>query len=376
MPECIVKSVQTRDEKKAFLELPWKLHRQDPLWIPPLRRNQKELVGYAEHPFYRDAEIQTFLAQRSGETVGRAAAILNHAHNRRHNEQIGFFGFFESVNDAEVADKLFQAVKDWFAKRDILHVRGPMNPSMNYECGLLVEGFDKSPTFMMTYNPDYYPALVEGAGFKKEQDMYAYEGHVDMLATLDKKLEFIVHSATERFEIELRRMRTDRFQEEVELFLDIYNRSMGGTWGFVPLSGEEIRHMAKQMKHLIIPELAIVGEVKGEPIGVVFTLPDFNPRIKDIDGKLFPFGFWKLISGKRKIERIRLIATNVVPEYQRWGVGIVLLNGLVPHVMESAIQEAEFSWVLESNHLSRGSLERGGAHRTRTYRLYDWTADN
>jgi GNAT superfamily N-acetyltransferase len=146
---------------------------------------------------------------------------------------------------------------------------------------------------------------------------------------------------------------------------------MAGTWGFVPLSADEIRHLAAGLRHLIVPELALMAEVDGKQIGACFGLLDYNPRIREIDGRLFPFGFLKLVTNRRAIKKVRLIATNVVPEYQRWGVGLVLLSGLVPHVRTWGIEEAEFSWVLESNKLSRGSLERGGAQRSKTYRLYD-----
>ncbi len=156
------------------------------------------------------------------------------------------------------------------------------------------------------------------------------------------------------------------------MFLDLYNQSLGGTWGFVPLLKREIDHMSASLKHLIIPELAMVASVEGKPIGAVFALPDYNPRIKEIDGRLFPFGFLKLLSKRRPFRRFRVISANVIPEYQRWGVGLVLLRSLIPKILEAKLEEAEFSWVLESNHLSRRSLEKGGAEREKTYRIYDY----
>lgn len=374
-PAVSVRPVATWFERRAFLNLPWELYRGDPNWVPPLRMSQKELVGYAKHPFYEKNEVQTFLAWREGRPVGRIAAILNRGHNELHKEARGFWGFFESINDQEVASGLFDAVRDWFAARDIHLLRGPMNPSLNYECSLLIDGFDSQPTFMMTYNPPYYGGLVEAWGHRKSQDLFAYMGHIDMLDTLDAKLSFIVKLAIERFNVKLRSMNKAEFTREVEMFLDIYNSSLPGTWGFVPLSPAEVKHVAKGLKQLIVPELAIAAEIDGKPVGAVFALPDYNPRIKAIDGRLFPFGFIKLLWNKRKIERIRLISTNVVPEYQRWGLGLVLAAGFVPRVKEYGIKEAEFSWVLESNSLSRGTIERGGAKLTKTYRIYDWDRD-
>jgi GNAT superfamily N-acetyltransferase len=300
------------------------------------------------------------------------AAILNHAHNRRYDERLGFFGFFESIDDQDVASRLFDAARQWFAERDIHVMRGPCNPSLNYECGLLTQGFDSPPTFMMTYNPSFYERLVEGYGFQKTQDLYAFWGHVNMLETLDDKLAFIIQEATRRFDVKMRRLDRSRFDEEVRMFLDIYNKSLVGTWGFVPLSEGEVQHMSSAMKYLIVPEMTSVAEVEGRPVGAVFGLLDYNPRIKQMNGRLFPFGFMRLMWNRRGIKLIRLISTNVLPEYQKWGMGLLLLARLVPEVLQWGAEEAEFSWVLETNHLSRASLERGGAHLTKTYRIYDY----
>ena len=372
MSEVVVKPVETRREQKAFIQLPWSLYRSDPNWIPPLRRNQEELVGFRPHPFQKVADIRTWLAWRDGEVVGRIAGIINHVHNEKYHEQRGFFGFFECIDDDAVAAALFDAVRAWQAEQGIHQLRGPVNPSLNYEIGLLVEGFHSPPTFMMTYNPPYYARLIDQYGFVKSQDMYAFWGHVDMLESLDKKLEFIVHEATKRFDIKLRFLDRKRFREEVKMFLHIYNASLDGTWGFTPLSEGEIEHMSASMRHLVVPELTTVAEVNGRPFAAAFGLLDYNPRIRLIDGRLFPFGFIRLLSRRRQIKRIRLISTNVLPEYQRWGLGVVILARLVPDALKWGIEEAEFSWVLESNHLSFKSLKRGGAKLDKTYRIYDY----
>ncbi len=371
MTDITTEPVTTRRQRKDFLMLPWRLYAGDPNWIPPLLFDQRGLVGFNRHPFYRDAEVQTYLTYRDGQPVGRIAAILNHAHNRQHKEQRGFFGFFECVDDQDVAESLFDAAQQWLVRRNIRAMRGPCNPSLNYECGLLVEGFDSPPFFMMTYNKPYYGRLMEGCGFAKAQDLYAFWGHVNMIAGLDPKLLQICLQAAERFDVKVRPLDKSRFREELDMFLNVYNQSLGGTWGFVPLSAAEVRHLGNQMKHMIVPELAQVAEVNGKPIGAVFGLLDYNPRIKQINGRLFPFGFIRLLTNRRGLKRMRVISTNVVPEYQRWGIGLVLLHALVPKAEDWGMQEAEFSWVLESNTLSRGSLEKGGAKLTKTYRIYD-----
>lgn len=374
MPQLLIKPVQTRKERKQFLELPWQINRDDPNWVPPLRLNQEELVGYRHHPFYDDAEGQTFLALADGKPVGRVMAILSHAHNRVHKENRGFFGFFESIDDPDVAAGLFAAVRDWFTARGITHLRGPLNPSMNYECGLLIEGFDSPPYFMMTHNPPYYQRLIEGCGFGKGQDMFAFGGRTEMLSNLDKKLAFVVEECKRRFPIKLRGGNKKHFARDVRLFLSIFNQAMAGGWGFVPLSDAEIDHMAESLRHLIVPQLVSIAEIEGQTAGFMFGLLDYNPRIKQIDGRLFPFGFLRLLWNKKGIKRIRLVSTNVIPEYQKWGVGLVIAAHLLPIAIDWGIEEAEFSWVLESNTLSFGTLKRGGAKITKRYRIFDYPA--
>jgi GNAT superfamily N-acetyltransferase len=371
MSELTVKAVATRRERKLFLGFPWVLYRNDPYWIPPLRGNQADLVGYRRHPFYERNQAQTFLAFRGDRVCGRIAAIINQGHVERYHEQRGFFGFFECFDDQEAASALLEAARRWLAEHGLDKMRGPANPSMNYEVGTLVEGFDSSPTFMMTYNPPYYGRLFETYGLKKAQDLYAFWGNIEMLPKSQAKLGPVAEQIIQHLNLHLRPLDRSHFLQDVETFLRIYNRSLTNTWGFVPMNSGEVRETAKGLRHLIVPELSLAAEIDGEVIGAVFGLPDYNPRIRKIDGRLFPFGFIRLLSNKRQIKRIRLISTNVVPEYQLFGVGLALMYGLVPKALEWGMEEAEFSWVLESNLLSRGSLEKGGAKRVKTYRLYD-----
>ncbi len=371
MSNLVVQPVNTRAQQKQFIDFAWKHYAGDPNWVPPLLMEHKKLLGYKHHPFYADGAIQTFLASRDGKVVGRIAAIINNAHNRRAEEKRGFFGWFESTDDQVVASALFDAAAAWVKDRGMTSFRGPTNPSLNYECGLLVEGFHSPPTFMMTYNKPYYGKLVEGWGLAKVQDMYAFWGHIDMLSGLSQKLWFIANEAKERFNVKIRTLDRRNFREEVEMFLRLYNASLVGTWGFAPLSAAEVKELASGLKMLMAPELALVAEVDGQPIGACLGLLDYNPRVKAINGRLFPFGFLRLITNKHAIKKMRVISINVVPEYQRWGLGIVLLGGLIEPIKAWGMHEAEFSWVLESNTLSRGSLEKGGARLDKTYRMYD-----
>jgi GNAT superfamily N-acetyltransferase len=372
MPELVVKPVSTRRERKAFLEFPWTLYRDDPNWVPPLRSDQKEMVGYARHPFYERNRSQTFLAYRDGEVCGRIAAILNVGHIERYGDSRGFFGFFECRDDQEAANALFDVCRAWLVAQGVHKLRGPTNPSLNYMLGLLIDGFDSPPTFMMTYNPPYYVRLLENYGFRKAQDLYAFWGHISMLPKVAEKLRPFSERIIERYHARIRSLDKSRFHEDVKMFLSLYNRSLTNTWGFVPMSEAEMEHLANGLQHLIVPEMAVIVEVDDRVVGATFGLPDFNPRIRKINGRLLPFGFLRLLRKKHEIKKIRIISTNVLPEYQLQGLGVVLMHGLVPKVLESGIEEAEFSWVLESNSFSRGALAKGGAKITKTYRLYDW----
>ena len=373
MPDSVtIEPVQNSRQQKQFIQFAWDHYQGDENWVPPLRSEIKKLLNYTPHSFYKNGEIQTFLAVRDGKVVGRIAAIVDGHHNDYHKESRGMFGFFESIDDTSVSRSLFDAAQAWFAQRDITQLRGPANPSQNYEWGLLVEGFDSPPTFMMTYNKTYYDKLVTDWGFVKSQDMYAYEGKSEQLDDLDPKLLQIVNDAIKRFNIKLRRIEKKTFAVDVEHFLNIYNKALPGQWGFTPMSPDELRETASGLKHLIVPEMTSMAEVDGKPVAAVFGLLDYNPLIKKIDGRLFPFGIFRILLGRRKIKKIRLISTNVLPEYQRWGLGVALLSRMVPEVLDWGVTESEFSWVLESNKLSRGTLERGGAVRAKTYRIYDF----
>lgn len=361
-----------RQDQKRFINMQWELYAGDPNWVPPIIQTVKENAGFVPHPFYEKNKCANFIVNQDDKTVGRITAIVNHGHNERFEEKRGFFGFFESIDDQEVANLLFEEACKYLAKEHgLTDVRGPVNPSMNYEVGTLVDGFDSPPTFMMTYNPDYYDKLQKGFGFEKSQDLFAYEGHISMIANLDPKLIFVCNELNRRFNVEVRPFNPKKFEEEVNLFLDIYNKSLVATWGFVPLSEGEVAHQAKLLKHLLLPELTTFIEVDGKPIGAGLGLMDYNQIIKKMNGRLFPFGFIRLLTGKRKLDRVRLMSTNVLPEYQKWGFGLLALARMLDDVLKMGIKHGEFSWVLESNHLSRASLERGGLDRNKTYRLYD-----
>lgn len=363
----------TRAMRRDWLELPWKVNRGDPMWVPPLRDVQRRLAGFGRHPAWDGASIAAFLATRGGEPVGRIAAIENRVHNQTHGDKTGFFGFFECFDDEAAAAGLFAAAEAWLARRGLHACRGPMNPTINYELGTLIDGFDTPPYFLLTHNPPYYQRLIESAGYGKGHDLYAYRGDTSMLDRLahDKKLVTVDEMVRERFGVTVRPMRPKRFADEIETFLTIYNRALTQTWGYVPMSRAEVQHFGADLRRLLVPELARIAEVDGKPVGCVFGLLDYNPRIRAIDGRLYPLGWVRLLRNKTQIRRIRMVSTNVLPEYQSWGVGVTLVVDMLEPCLSHGITDCEFSWVLESNNLSRKTIEKGGAQRYKTWRVFE-----
>lgn len=371
MPSLDVVPVTTRRQKRQFLEFPWQLYHGDAHWIPPLRMDQKEMVGYSYHPFWLRSRIQTFLAQRDGQVVGRIAAIVNQEHIDYRREKRGFFGFFESRDDPQAAAALLEAAQHWLIEQGMESVRGPASPSVNHVIGALVEGFDSPPSFMMPYNPPYYDRLISGCGFGKAQDLYAYWADVSLLPYSQGKHWPVADQIIERLGVRIRPLSRKRFHQDIREFLAIYNQSMEGHWGFSPMSEPELDYLAKMLRYMLIPELVVGAEIDGRLAGIVLALPDYNPRIKQIDGRLLPLGFLRLLWNRRKIKRVRFMAVNVLPEFRLMGLGLVMMRAMAPAILAGGMSEAEFSWVAESNTLSRGALEKGKAQRVKTYRVYD-----
>jgi len=367
----IARPCTTSADRKAFKKIQLEIYREDPFWVPPLWQVQDELVGFRKHPFYETNECQAFVAYRDDRPVGRIVAIHNRGHNERYNDKLGFFGFFECIDDVAVCQCLIDAASDWLRKRGLTDVRGPVNPSLNYDCGMLIDGFQSSPTFMIPYNRDYYGRLLDAVGFAKIQDLFSYDADMSMLNSLDPKLLFVINEATRRFNVKCRPLDKKNFDKDVRTFLDIYNQSLQGTWGYVPMTDKEVDHQAKGLKLLLVPNLTSIAEIDGRPVGAGFGLLDFNPIIKRIGGNIFPFGWFYLLFGKKKLTRLRLISTNVLPEYQKWGLGLVTLARIMPDAIAFGVTVGEFSWVLESNDLSRNTIERAGGRRTKVLRIYD-----
>lgn len=366
--------VVTADSKQAlkeFIEFPYSLYRGDPFWVPPLRIAVKELLNRAKHPFYANAEAEFFLARCDGHMVGRVAAILDRNHNRFHGENTGFFGFYESTNAPEVAAALLGAARKWVFGRGAVLLRGPVNPSTNYECGMLVDGFNSNPMVMMTYNPCYYPALMENVGLRKAKDLNAYV-HTAEAVELEK-IGRVADRKLAKSGVTVRPINMKDFGGEVGRIWDVYNSAWKHNWGFVPMTREEFFLMGKEMKQILKPELVLVGEAGGKPIGFALALPDVNFALRRAGGRLFPTGLLKILYYQRLIKSLRVLALGVVEEHRTSGVAASFYTTLVRNARKLGYSgDCEMSWILEDNLLMTRSLEVMGARHYKTYRIYEW----
>jgi len=369
--KVVVRPTNSWWDRRRFQRFPWSIYAGDPNWVPPLLGQERQELGWGKHPFFDHAQGVTLLARRGSRVVGRIAVLVNEVHNRKYNERRGFFGFFECVNDVEVARALFDAGQDWLRQRGMTALRGPVNLSLNYTCGLLIEGFDRPPCFLMTYNPPYYAGLLEACGFAKAQDLYAYEMDSPLLATMTAKYKPAVMASLDRSDTVIRPFDPKNYRREIDTYLDIYNRSLEGTWGFTPLQPREARHIGDELRHVIVPEFAVFAEVDGQAVGAMFMLLDYNQILRKLNGILFPFGILRLLAGRRHITTARVMAMTMVPGFQNSGLSLVLLDKVVGPAAAWGIDRYEFSWVLESNSQSRGTLKRTKTKLTNTYRIYD-----
>ncbi len=370
MSDLRVIPVAGRSELDAFIGLPYELHSQDPCWAPPLRSDARLLVDATRNPFYEHATRELFLARRDGRVVGRIAAIDDRLHREVHGESAGFFGFFECVDEEETAQALLAAAGDWLKARGLALVRGPVNPSLNDEAGMLVEGFEAPAVVMMPHNPRYYPRLVEAAGFHKSKDLLAFQ---NTHTTLPERLIAATDLVLKRYGVSCRTLDLRRFDAEVALVKRLYNRAWQKNWGNVPLTDREIALLAKQLKPIVVPELVVFAEREGEPIGFAAAIPDLNVALRaNPSGRLFP-GILKVLWASRRIHRLRVLLLGVLDDWHGKGVDALLYRQIWERGWRKGFRWAEAGWILEDNQPMINGLERLGFARYKTYRIYERT---
>jgi len=311
-----------------------------------------------------------FLARQEGKIVGRIAGIIDQHYIKFHKEKVGFFGFFESIPEAEVADTLLQKIANWLKDHGMEKMAGPMNPSTNDECGLLIEGFDSPPCLMMPYNPLYYPSLLEGFGLRKKMDLYAY--FLEESSFLLDRLDRITQRLRKREpQLHIRPLHLRRLDEELKIIKDIYNQAWSRNWGFVPLTDEEINLLAKELKSLIVSDLVLFAYWEEDPIGFSVSLPDYNVVLKHLNGKIGLLGLLKFFYYSRKINKIRVMLLGVKPDFQKKGVEGLLYIETFRNGIKKGYYRAECSWILEENVLMQHGIEAMGGKRYKTYRIYE-----
>jgi len=367
-----IRKVENEQDRMQFIKLPWKLYKGDTNWVPPLIFDVRKNLNPARNPFFKHAEIDLFLAEKNGEIVGRVAAIKNDNHNNFHKDKAGFFGFFETTDDEEVSDLLLDTACEWVKNKGLDEILGPVNPSTNDECGLLVDGFDSSPVFLMTYNPKHYVNKIESFGFEKAKDLFAYYIPAEVIQNekVMAKLERMADLIKKRSDITTRKINMKNLMNEVRRIEEIYNSAWENNWGFVPLTTEEFDYMADSLKAVVDPDLVMFAEVNGKPAGFTLSLPDFNQVLKKMNGRLLPFGIFKMLAGKKKIDLVRVIIMGVKPEYQRKGIDSVFYLETIKNGNKNGYKGGEISWVLEDNMAMKQTAEKLGASIYKTYRIY------
>lgn len=337
----------------------------------------RDLLDTKSNPFYAAAARRLFIARRDGKVVGRIGAIENRAHNTFHGDRVGFFGFFECVDDPEVARSLFDAARRWLAARGLTSVRGPMNPSTNHDCGLLVDGFDEPQQFLTTWNPPYYEALIRGAGLAPVKELLGYwlpygENGYEMPA----RFEALARRAMEKNGLSFRDLVPSRFWKEVDICWEVYNAAWESNWGFVPMSRDEFLHMARSLKALLVPQFAFVAEIKGEAAGFMLATPDYNKALKrNANGRLFPLGLLRILRGRSAIRTGRIMALGIKQQFRSGSILPLFMHEATRRAIAYGSPGSEASWILEDNQAMRQPLESFGGRIYRRWRIYEGPVD-
>jgi GNAT superfamily N-acetyltransferase len=369
--------VDSRTDRHSFVDLPFTLHADDPQWRPPIRSEVHDLISgkIRRNPWFEHAQLGLWLALDRGTVVGRISAQVDDLVQVRMGHGTGQWGMFECVNDTLVADALLHTAEAWLRSNGMTRSVGPFSLSIWDECGLLVEGFDTPPSVMMGHNPVYYPELVERRGYVGIKDLYAYA--VPLQGLSERLARMVVLGEASR-RIRIRRIDPKRYGAEVTLILDILNDAWSDNWGFVPMTALEIAHAAKKLKPVIYEDLVYVAEVDGEPMAFMLTLPDLNELTADLDGRLLPFGWAKLLHRLRrpKVQRVRVPLMGVRKAFHGTRLASLTALMMIDRTRDAAASryhatEAELGWVLEDNQAMRRMAIAGCGRISKTYRLYE-----
>ncbi len=365
----IVNKVETKKDFNDFLLFPWKVYEGNPYWVPPLLMQVKETLNEKKYPFWQHAQREIFIARKNGETVGRIVAIVDENHNKFHEEKMGFFGFFECINDSQTAGALFDEAKKWCKAKGMTHLRGPASPSLNDECAFLLEGFDLKPSVMMPYTPKYYLELAETYGFKKAKDLVALLKHASW--GMPERFIKLINRMKKRMNVRIRSFSFKHYDKDVEDLMKVYNSAWEKNWGFVPMTDNEMLHMAKSIKMFGDPDLLKIADIDGKPVGISITLPNLNEVLEKLNGRLGPVGLLKFMYYKNKIQGTRSIIGGTIKEFRNTGIIAALFYETERSVLSKKLQWCELGWNLEDNKLINGFDMAIGAKIYKKYRFYE-----
>lgn len=365
-----VRKVRGLPGRRLFVEVPFRIHGGDPAWIPPLRLSVYDRLS-PRHPAMEHQDVALWVAYRHGRPAGRIGACIDSSFNEYQKVRWGWVGFFDSFDDPVVAGALFDTACAWAAGRGAETCVGPACFTTNDELGLQVDGFDIPPTLLTLQNPPYYESLWVEHGWEQAMDLWAW--HFDRSTTaLSERQRRTLDRIQQRAKVQVRSIRMDDFDGEVGRFFEVYNAAWSHNWGFAPMPEAEIRHLAGQLKQIINPNWAFGLEAPdGRVVGVCLALPDVNRLMRRVrSGRLFPFGWYPLLTGRKKLHHARVWALGVRPDYQHLGLGPLLYREIVDRLAADDIRTAEASWTLATNHRINDQLAAMGAHRSKVWRLY------
>lgn len=366
-----IKEISSKQEIKKFIDFNHELYAQDKFYVPELYLSQKEMFDKKKYPFYEYGEVKNFLAYQNDKIVGRISAINNPRYNEYHGSNVGFFGFFDCIDSEEVSKALLDKASEFLRSKGFTDLIGPTNFSTNETAGLLIDGHDRSPMLMMTYNAPYYEQLIENYGFKKEMDLYAY---YIPTKTASEKFIKLMGSLEDRLlnkGIKIRKLNTKDWSNEVARIKGLYNSAWDKNWGFVPFTDLEFKHLAEGLKMLVDTDFAFIAEEGNEPVGFSISLPDINEITKSFKkGRLLPFNVIKLLLNKKKVRNVRILAAGVKEGYRQKGIDAIFFGKNIVEAKKRNLDGGEASWILESNGPMRRAAEKLNGELYKTYRLY------
>ncbi|HEX5609307.1 MAG TPA: GNAT family N-acetyltransferase [Solirubrobacterales bacterium] len=375
MGSVTIRPVRGRRELKRFVKVPFGIHRQHPQWVAPLVYERMQFLDPAKNPWFEHGEAQLLIAERDGEPVGRISAHLDRRWDEYQGGKDAMFGFFETVEDAEVARALLEAAAEWATAQGRERILGPMDFTTNDEIGILIEGYERRPMILEPWHPPYYRELIESLGFGKTMDVLMWElqfGDLKEGERFDPSIHTAAKKALEDEGIEIRNMRKRDMADEVRRFMDVYNEAWGKNWGFVPITDAEVEFQAKNLKQVLDESWTYMAEKDGEVVGAALTLPDINQVMAKLDGRLLPLGWAKFLLGRRKINQCRVFALGVKHEYRHTGVAAGLyLRHLEEAAVPGGITGGEMGWILETNEPMNRAMEGMGGEIVKRYRIYE-----